>query len=99
IVVALAMVGVSYLVARLFGLQKPSAVKDQPYECGMTPVGGARVRFTVKFYLVAKLFILFGVEALCLYPSEGVQRGRGLFGRWCTGGWACAGWWRWWSSS
>ena len=39
-----------------------------PYECGMEPVGDARQRFTVKFYLVAMLFILFDVEAVFLYP-------------------------------
>jgi NADH-quinone oxidoreductase subunit A len=43
-------------------------VKDQPYECGMTPVGDARERFSVKFYLVAMVFILFDIEAIFLYP-------------------------------
>ena len=39
-----------------------------PYECGVAPVGDARERFSVKFYLVAMLFILFDVEAVFLYP-------------------------------
>ena len=41
-------------------------VKDMPYECGITPVGDARQRFSVKFYLVAMLFIVFDIEAIFL---------------------------------
>jgi NADH-quinone oxidoreductase subunit A len=44
------------------------AVKDTPYECGMIPVGDAHMRFPVKFYLVATLFILFDIEVVFLYP-------------------------------
>jgi NADH-quinone oxidoreductase subunit A len=43
-------------------------VKDLPYECGITPVGDARERFSVKFYLVAMLFILFDIEIVFMYP-------------------------------
>ena len=42
--------------------------KDTPYECGMIPIGGATGRFSVKFYLVAMLFILFDIEVVFLYP-------------------------------
>lgn len=42
--------------------------KDSPYECGVEPVGGAHTRFSVKFYLVSVLFILFDIEVVFLYP-------------------------------
>jgi NADH-quinone oxidoreductase subunit A len=74
------MVGLSALLSKVFRLNKPSLKKDQPYECGMTPQGSARVRFSVKFYLVAMLFILFDVEAIFLYPWAVVHRSLGWFG-------------------
>jgi NADH-quinone oxidoreductase subunit A len=45
-----------------------SRVKDMAYECGMLPVGGGNTRLSVKFYLVAMLFILFDIEVVFLYP-------------------------------
>jgi NADH-quinone oxidoreductase subunit A len=68
--VALAMIIAAALVALSFLLGKrvKDKVKDQPYECGITPVGDARERFSVKFYLVAMVFILFDIEAIFLYP-------------------------------
>jgi len=45
-----------------------SAVKDSPYECGIAPTGDAHTRFSVKFYLVAMLFILFDIEVVFMYP-------------------------------
>ena len=51
-----------------------------PYESGMTPVGNTRQRFSVKFYLVAMLFILFDVEAVFLYPWAVIFKELGLFG-------------------
>src|SRR6266542_2278895 len=62
--VAGGMLGASYLL----GNRVRNRVKDMPYECGITPVGSARERFSVKFYLVAMLFILFDIEAIFLYP-------------------------------
>src|ERR1044072_7896627 len=47
---------------------KRSAIKDTPYECGMLPVGQGKTRLSVKFYLVAMLFILFDIEVVFLYP-------------------------------
>jgi len=52
----------------LIGQHKPNRAKVSPYECGVQPVGDARRRFSVKFYLTAMLFILFDVEAVFLYP-------------------------------
>lgn len=50
------------------GVHRPSREKLSPYECGIQPVGDARERFSVSFYLVGMLFILFDVEAVFLYP-------------------------------
>ena len=52
----------------LIGQHKPGMAKMSPYECGVQPIGDAKGRFSVKFYLVAMLFILFDVEAVFLYP-------------------------------
>jgi len=49
-------------------------VKDTPYECGMVPVGEGTTRMSVKFYLVAMLFILFDIEVVFLYPWAVVYR-------------------------
>ena len=62
--IAAAIVTLSWLI----GQRKPTRAKLSPYECGMTPVGDSRQRFSVKFYLVAMLFILFDVEAVFIYP-------------------------------
>ena len=51
-----------------------SPTKDSPYECGMLPIGEAQPRFSVKFYLVAMLFILFDIEIVFMYPWAVVYR-------------------------
>jgi NADH-quinone oxidoreductase subunit A len=72
-------IGVALLVASLLafvmltlsnvlGPRNPSLVKSSPFECGSEPVGSARERFGVKFYVVALLFIVFDIEAIFLYP-------------------------------
>jgi NADH-quinone oxidoreductase subunit A len=53
---------------------KRTPIKDAPYECGMLPVGEGSVRLSVKFYLVAMLFILFDIEVVFLYPWAVVYR-------------------------
>ena len=75
LVMAVALVGVGLLL----GKRVKNKVKDAPYECGITPVGSARNRFSVKFYLVAMLFILFDIEAIFLYPWAVVYRELKLF--------------------
>ena len=45
-----------------------NAIKDTPYECGMLPIGEGSPRFSVKFYLVAMLFVIFDIEVVFLYP-------------------------------
>ena len=61
---AVMMVGVSHLLSAT----RPTAVKHQPYESGMPPLGTARERFDVKFYLVAVLFIVFDIEVVFMFP-------------------------------
>ncbi len=60
--------------------RRRNPAKISPYECGVEPVGNARARFTVKFYLVAVLFILFDIEAVFLYPWAVSFRQLGLYG-------------------
>lgn len=72
-VVALAMVIGSFFL----GPKKPSAYKSTSYECGMTPIGTARERFPIKFYLIAMLFIVFDIETIFLYPWAVTYRSQG----------------------
>src|ERR1700736_1974141 len=66
----------------IIGYRRSTRAKMSPYECGMTPVGDAQGRFSVKFYLVAMLFILFDVEAVFLYPWAVILRDLKMFGFW-----------------
>ena len=75
IAVASAMIGLSALLGR----RVRDAVKSTPYESGMQPVGNARERLSVKFYLVAMVFILFDIEAIFLYPWAVIYRQLKLF--------------------
>jgi NADH-quinone oxidoreductase subunit A len=77
---ALAIALAMLVLSGLIGPKRPDPKKLAPYECGMSPIGGARVRFSVKFYLIAMLFILFDVEAIFLYPWAVVHRKLGWFG-------------------
>src|SRR5579862_8107538 len=65
-------------VSRLLGKRVRNRIKDMPYESGMVPTGDARQRFSVKFYLVAMLFIVFDIEAIFLYPWAVIYREPGL---------------------
>jgi NADH-quinone oxidoreductase subunit A len=60
--------GGSVLLSQFLGPHKPSPEKEAAYECGMPPVGDARERQSVKFYLVAMIFLLFDIEIAFLYP-------------------------------
>ena len=71
---------VSMVGSLMFGMKRRAPGKVTPYECGMQPVGTARERFSVKFYLVAMLFLLFDIEAVFLFPWAVVYRDLKLFG-------------------
>jgi NADH-quinone oxidoreductase subunit A len=76
---AAAIVTLSWLI----GQHKPGRAKMSPYECGVQPIGDARGRFSVKFYLVGMLFILFDVEAVFLYPWAVIlKKELKMFGFW-----------------
>jgi NADH-quinone oxidoreductase subunit A len=60
--------GLVIALSALFGRKASTREKLMPYECGLDPVGNARTRFPVKFFIIAMLFIVFDVEAVFLYP-------------------------------
>jgi NADH-quinone oxidoreductase subunit A len=69
VIVAIGFAASALLVSALVGKTgKRTAAKDMPYECGMVPQGSGQPRFSVKFYLVAMLFILFDLEIVFMYP-------------------------------
>src|SRR3990172_517193 len=74
------LAGGMLLLSYLLGTHRPTRAKLAPYECGIAPTGDARQRFSVKFYLVAMVFILFDVEIVFLYPWAVVFRELKMFG-------------------
>ena len=76
---AMALAAGLLTVSFVLGKKARNRVKDMPYESGITPTGDARQRFSVKFYLVAMLFILFDIEAIFLYPWVVVYRELRMF--------------------
>jgi NADH-quinone oxidoreductase subunit A len=73
--------GVFTVVAsQLLGRPRPNPAKSSTYECGMPPIGNARERFPVKFFIVCMIFILLDVDAAFLYPWALIYRDLGLFG-------------------
>jgi NADH-quinone oxidoreductase subunit A len=79
VVIAMAIAGGMLATSAILGRRVRNRVKDQPYECGITSVGSTRGRFSVKFYLVAMVFILFDIETVFLYPWAVVFRELRLF--------------------
>lgn len=67
-IVAIGFAAGNVLLSQLVGQHKATRTKTMPYECGKDPVGTARERFSVKFYLVAMIFILFDIELIFLIP-------------------------------
>src|ERR1700685_4391533 len=80
IILASAIAGAIITLSWLIGQRKPTRAKMEAYECGMQPVGDARARFSVQFYLVAMLFILFDGGAGFLYPWAIILRDLKHFG-------------------
>src|SRR5215469_4444393 len=75
VIVAIGFAGVAMLASVILGRAgKRNAIKDSAYECGMIPQGETQPRFSVKFYLVAMLFILFDIEIVFMYPWAVVYR-------------------------
>lgn len=62
-------VGVSMmLLPMLFAPKKPNSIKEVPYESGMPPIGSAQQRYTIRYYVIAMLFVIFDIEAVFFYP-------------------------------
>ena len=85
--VAIILSGAFIIISSLLGSKKPTQSKLSPYECGIPTEGQSGERFSVKFFLVAILFILFDVEAVFLYPwalylKDSIQVGKGFFIFW-----------------
>ena len=76
LIVAGAFLGLSHLLS----VRRPTPVKQSPYESGIDPLGDTRERFSVKFYIVAILFIVFDIETIFFLPWASVFRELGLFG-------------------
>ena len=75
LIIAVGMASVIIILSRIAGRNRPTPEKLMPYECGVEPVGTARERQSVKFYLVAMAFLLFDIEAVFLVPWAVVFRG------------------------
>jgi len=67
------------VVSGLVGPRRKSSSKEDPYECGVPPVGDTLARSTIKYYLIGALFILFDVEVLFLFAWAVVFKGLGMF--------------------
>ncbi|HTZ74650.1 MAG TPA: NADH-quinone oxidoreductase subunit A [Candidatus Aquilonibacter sp.] len=79
-ILAAGLAAVLIIASTIVGKHKRTKEKDQPYECGITPTGDAREPFSVHFYMVALVFILFDIEAIFLYPWALVYHDLKLFG-------------------
>ena len=80
VILAFTIAGTFIALSFLLGHRVKNKVKDSPYESGMIPTGDAQHRFSVKFYLVGMLFILFDMEAIFLYPWAVVFKELKMFG-------------------
>jgi len=74
------LIPVTLLAAKLVRPDNPHKTKLMPYECGIDPVDSARGRYTVRFYIVAILFVVFDVETIFLFPWAVKFKAFGLFG-------------------
>ncbi len=76
-----AFIGLAIIVlSTLLAKRNPTPVKVMPYECGMDPIGGARSRFSVRFFVIGMLFIVFDIELIFLFPWATIYGKLGLFG-------------------
>lgn len=80
IVIAVAFACFAIAASYLLGQRKPSAVKQSPYECGVSTIGPTYKRIPIKYYIIAMLFLLFDIEVVFLYPWAVVFRQLKIFG-------------------
>ncbi|MBZ5645905.1 MAG: NADH-quinone oxidoreductase subunit A [Acidobacteriia bacterium] len=74
------LIPVTLMVAKLVRPQNPGRIKLMPYECGVDPIGDSRQRYTVRFYIVAILFVIFDIETVFLFPWAVQYKQLGMFG-------------------
>jgi NADH-quinone oxidoreductase subunit A len=79
-IVALGFATLVLFLSQVIGRPRPNPAKESTYECGVPPVGNARERIPIKFYLVCMIFILLDVDAAFLYPWALIYRSLGVFG-------------------
>ena len=80
VAVAIGFAIFTLLVSRLLQASKPNAIKLEPYECGIEPETDARDRYSVRYYLVAMLFVIFEVETVFMFPWAVMLDELALFG-------------------
>lgn len=80
LVVVAGLLGTGLLLQWFVGSHRPNPAKLAPYECGVPGVGAARGRFTVRFYIIAMLYVAFDVEVVFLFPWAVTFNQLGLFG-------------------
>ena len=79
ILVAVGFVGLAYIVALIIAPKKPSKSKDSTYECGEDTIGKTWIRFNIRYYVIALIFIIFDVEVVFLFPWAVIYKDLGLF--------------------
>jgi NADH-quinone oxidoreductase subunit A len=79
VLLGVAFVAVSLSLSRLLSPKKEEQFKRIPYECGEQPVGSPWVKFNIRFYVVALIFVIFDVEVILLYPWATAFKSLGLF--------------------
>jgi NADH-quinone oxidoreductase subunit A len=80
LLIAAILAGALTSLSVLVGWRRPNRAKQEAYECGVPPIGDARQPFSIQFYLIAMVFILFDVEAIFLYPWAYIFRSLRWFG-------------------
>jgi len=80
IVLVICFACITVLLSSLLGPRNPTLEKLMTYECGMDPRGEGIIRFSVKFYVIAMLFVVFDIEAVFLFPWAVIFKQLGLFG-------------------
>src|SRR5215469_3144301 len=74
------LIPLTLVIAWIVRTQSPNKVKLMPYECGIDPIDSARGRYTVRFYIIAILFVVFDVETIFLFPSAVKFKALGVYG-------------------
>jgi len=80
ILVALGIIGLFLFLSAFFGPKRPSQVKSEPFECGLEQLNIPRVKFSIQFYVIAMLFIIFDVEVAFIYPWAVLFKSLGVKG-------------------